>query len=424
MRPRATLAVRRALLATCDRGPSDPGLLPDHALAVSGSKVAWIGPDAGLEEAADLSDARVVDARGRLVTPGLVDSHTHLVFGDGGEREAEFARLVAGASYEAIAREGGGILATARATAAASDEALLWGAAARARRLLASGVTTVEVKSGYGLSVEGELRLLRVVRELARALAGEMTVVPTLLAAHALPPAHGSDRQRWLDLVLEELLPAAAEERLAAFCDAFVAPTAFSLDEARRVLAAAQERGLPSRLHADQLGPDGAAALAAELRAASADHLEHVDAAGIEALARSGTVAGLLPTSTLFARVRPFAPGRRLLDAGAQVALATNVNPGTAMSENVGLTLSLACLENGLTPGEALVAFTRGGARALRLSDAGRLACGEGADLVVWGARSPAHLAWHMGVNHALLVVKSGRVVHQAEAWTAADCAS
>ena len=423
-RPRATLAIRRALVATCDRGPSDAGLLEDHAVAIDGRLVAWIGPDAELEEAADLEGARQVDARGRLVSPGLVDCHTHLVFGDDGSREEEFARLAAGERYEDVARAGGGILATARATRAAGDEELVWSAVSRARRLLAGGVTTVEVKSGYGLSVDGELRLLRVIREVARALSGEMTVVPTLLAAHALPPEHALDREGWLRRVTEELVPAAASERLAAFCDAFVAPTAFSIEEARRVLEAGKTAGLAPRLHADQLELDGAAGLAAGLGAASADHLEHVDDAGIAALAHAGTVACLLPVSTLFTRGLHYAPGRRLIDAGAAVALSTNVNPGTAMSENVGLSLSLACLECGLTPVEALVAFTQGGARALRLADAGRLRPGQEADLVVWGARSPAHLAWHMGVNHALLVAKAGRVVHQAEAWTAADCAT
>ncbi len=424
LRPVATLVIRRALVATCDRGASDPGLLEDHAIAVEGRLVVWIGPDADLEEATELEGARQVDARGRLVTPGLVDCHTHLVFGDDGSRAEEFARLAAGESYESLAQAGGGILATARATRAAGDEDLIWGAVARARRLLARGVTTVEVKSGYGLSVAEELRLLRVIREVARALAGEMTVVPTLLAAHTIPPDCAGGREGWLRRATEELIPVAAGERLAAFCDAFVAPTAFSIEEARHVLAAGKAFGLVPRLHADQLRCDGAAALAAEMGASSADHLEHVDDAGIGALARTGTVGGLLPVSTLFTRGRRYAPGRRLLDSGAAVALSTNLNPGTAMSENVGLTLSLACLECGLTPAEALVGFTAGGAQALRLADAGRLLVGQDADLVVWGARSPAHLAWHLGVNHALLVAKAGRVVHQAEGWTAADCAA
>jgi len=393
----ADLVVRRARVATCDRGASDPGYLEDHAVAVAGDAIAWIGPDARVEEEVDLAGARAIDARGRLVTPGLVDAHTHLVFGDDGARAAEFASLAAGRSYEEIARAGGGILATARATRAADDEALLWAAAARARRLLAWGVTTVEVKSGYGLEVEAEVRLLRVVRELARALRGEMTVVPTLLAAHAAPEEAQGGREGWIRRACDALVPAVAAEGLAAFCDAFVAPTAFTAAEARRVLEAGRAHGLVPRLHADQLGDGGAAALAAELGA-------------------------LLPASTLLARGTRYAPGRRLLDAGVRVALATNVNPGTSMSENVGLTLSLACVALGLTPDEALVAFTDGGARALRLADVGRIAPGAGADLVVWGARGADHLCWHAGVSHALLVVKAGRVVHQAEAWTAADC--
>jgi imidazolonepropionase len=421
--PPPTLAVRRASLATCDAGVSDAGLQSDAALVVRGGEVCWIGPDAEVESRFDLSSTLQVDARGRLVTPGLVDSHTHLLFGDRGEREAEFAELSAGVPYAEIARRGGGILATARATRAASDEELIWGAVARARRLLSQGVTTVEVKSGYGLSVAEELRMLRLVREMARSLAGEMTVVPTLLALHAVPPEFGGDRAAWVREVLGELLPVTARERLAAFCDVFVAPTAFRLEDARRVLLAGRDLGLVPRLHADQLSEDGAALLAAEVGASSADHLEHVSDAGIAAMARSGVVAGLLPTSTLLARVRPFAPGRRLVDAGVAIALATNVNPGTGMSENVGLTLSLACLEGGLTPAEALVAATAGGARALRLADVGRLAPGMAADLVLWGARTPAHLAWHAAVNHTLLVMKGGRVVHQAEGWSVADCA-
>ena len=418
-----TLAVRRASLATCDGGVSDAGILADAALVIRDGEVCWIGPDAEVASRFDLSSTLQIDARGRLVTPGLVDAHTHLLFGDRGEREAEFAELAAGLPYAEIARRGGGILATARATRAATDEELIWGAVARARRLLAQGVTTVEVKSGYGLSVAEELRMLRLVREVARSLAGEMTVVPTLLALHAVPPELGGDRAAWVRQVVEELLPAVAGERLAAFCDVFVAPTAFGVEDARRVLLAGRALGLVPRLHADQLSDDGAALLAAEVGASSADHLEHVNDAGIAAMARAGVVAGLLPTSTLLARVRPFAPGRRLVDAGVAVALATNVNPGTGMSENVGLTLSLACLEGGLTPAEALVAATAGGARALRLADVGRLAPGMAADLVLWGAVSPAHLAWHTAVNHALLVVRGGRVVHQAEGWAAANCA-
>lgn len=423
-RLQSTLVVRRALLATCDRGPSDPGLLPEAAVAVDDRLVGWIGPDAAVEEAVDLSEARQIDAGGRLVTPGLVDAHTHLLFGDAGEREKEFAERCRGRSYLETARAGGGIAATVQATRASSDGALLAAALTRARRLLAQGVTTVEVKSGYGLSVAQELRLLRIVQELASSLFGQMTVAPTLLAAHAIPTEFAGDREGWVRAICQEIVPAVARERLAFFCDAFAEEGAFTLDEARRVLRAGATHGLVPRLHADQLTAGGGARLAAELGCASADHLEHVDDQGIAALARAGVTACLLPISTLFAGGERQAPGRRLLDAGVPVALATNVNPGTAMSENAALAISLACLKLGLTPGEALVAFTAGGARALRLADAGRVARGLEADLVVWGCRSVEHLAWHMAVPHALLVVKRGRVVHQADPRTAADCAA
>jgi len=419
---RATLAVRRALVATCDRASPGPALLPDHAVAIDGGVVAWIGPDPELPTAVDLSSTEVVDADGRLLTPGLVDSHTHLVFGDDGERAEEFGALASGRTYAEIARAGGGIRATMRATRAAPDEELLRTALARARRLLSWGVTTVEVKSGYGESVREELRLLRVVRELGRALAGQVDVVATALPLHAVPT--GRDREGWVREVIEVLLPAVARDRLAEGCDAFVSSTAFGVDEARRVLLAARDLGLVPRLHADQLADDRAAELAAEVGASSADHLEHVSQAGIAALARGGVVAGLLPASTLLLRGSTFAPGRRLVDAGVAVALATNANPGSAMTENLGLSLSLACLENGLTPGEALWAASRGGARALRRDAAGRIAAGAPADLVLWGARSPAHLCWHAAVNHVLQVVKSGRVVHRAGPPAAADCAA
>ena len=418
---RATLVVRRARVATCEGAVNDPCLRDDHAVAVEDGRVRWIGPDPVLASSVDVSGARVVDAGGRLVTPGLVDFHTHLVFGDDGSRAEEFAALAAGRSYAGIARAGGGIRATMRATRAASDAELLRSARIRARRLLAWGVTTLEVKSGYGESVEEELRLLRVIRELGRAAAGEQDVVATALPLHALPS--GRDREDWIREVVAVLLPAVAREGLARSCDAFVATTAFSVDEARRVLSVARGLGLLPRLHADQLSDDRAALLAAEVGAASADHLEHVGDAGIAALAGAGVVAGLLPTSTLLLRGRAWAPGRRLVEGGVAVALGSNANPGSAMSENLGLALSLSCLENGLTPGEAIWAATRGGARALRLPDAGRLAAGAPADLVLWGATSPAHLCWHAAVSHALLVVKGGRVVHEAAEPAAADCA-
>lgn len=418
LRPKATLAFRNAVLATCDRGPSDAGLVPGGAVAVEDRRIAWVGRDRELDAAVDLSGAHVVDARGGLLTPGLVDSHTHLVFA--GERAGEFALRCAGKSYLDVALFGGGIAATARATQAASDAALVEGATRRARRLLAQGVTTLEAKCGYGLLVQDELRLLRVLHEIAHVLWREVTVVPTFLV-HSVPPERSEDRAGFVREACE-VLGAIASERLAVSCDVFVEDGALGIDEARRILAEATRRGLVPRLHADHLTPLGGARLAAEEGCASADHLEHVDDAGIEALARAGVVAGLLPLSTLFLGSERYAPARRLAAAGVPLALASNLNPGSAMSENVGLVLSIACLKLGLSPVEALVAFTAGGARSLRRCDLGRLAPGCEADLVLWGCASVEHLAWHMAVNHALAVVKRGRIVHEAPPAAAVDC--
>jgi imidazolonepropionase len=419
LRPKATLAIRNALVATCDRGPSDAGLVPAGAVAIDDLRIVWVGRDRDLDGAVELADARVLDARGALVTPGLVDSHTHLVFA--GDRAGEFALRCAGRSYLETALSGGGIAVTTRATAATGDAALLGAATARARRLLAQGVTTVEVKSGYGLTVAEELRLLRVIQELAHAVWPVQTIVPTFLA-HAVPPEREEDRAAFVEELCAELLPRVARERLAVSCDVFLEEGAFDAAEARRILEAAARRGLVPRIHADQLTASGGATLAAETGCASADHLELVDDGGISAMARARVVAGLLPLSTLARGSERYAPARRLVDAGVPLALASNLNPGSAMSENVALVLSLACLKLGLSPCEALIAFTAGGARSLRRADLGRLAPGCEADLVLWGCDSVEHLAWHMAVNHAVAVVKRGRVVHQALPGAAVDC--
>ena len=300
-------------------------------------RIAWVGPERGLQAAVDAEGARVIDARGGLVTPGLVDAHTHLVFA--GERAGEFALRCSGKSYLSVALSGGGIAATTRATRAASDATLLESAMVRARRLLAQGVTTVEVKSGYGLSTDDELRLLRVIQDLAHALWAEVTIVPTLLA-HAVPPERGGDRDAYVRELCEVLVPQAAREKLAEHVDAFAEEGAFTPDEARRILAAGARHGLVPHLHADQLTPCGGARLAAELSCASADHLEEIDDEGIAALARAEVVAGLLPLSTLFLGSNRYAPARKLLSAGVRIFLATNLNPGSAMSENVGLALA------------------------------------------------------------------------------------
>lgn len=397
---------------TCEgthREPAEQALTPrpGACVGVRDGRVAFIGPEADLPRGAVGPSTEVLDAEGQMVGPGFVDPHTHLVFA--GERSHEFDLRNQGATYLEIAKAGGGIAGTVRATRAASEDELVRLALPRLQRLLHHGVTVAEVKSGYGLNVADELKMLRVVKRLQGLTPVEL--VPTLLCAHAVPPEYAERRGAYVELCAKEILPAVAREGLARFCDIFVEQSAFEKDEARRLLTAAKALGMTPRLHADQLTSGGGAELAAELGAATADHLEHVSDAGIRALADANVTAVLVPTSTLFLRMRPYAPGRKLREAGVNVALGTNVNPGSSMTENLPLVMGLACLENGLTAAEAYWGATRGAALALGLSTNGRLALGDAADVVVFSCSTYRHLPYHLGVNHARTVLKAGRVV-------------
>ena len=377
------------------------GAIPGGAVGITDGRIAWLGTQPPMRGELEL------DARGGFVGPGFVDCHTHVVFA--GDRSLEFEQRCQGQTYLQIAAAGGGIARTVAATRAASDDALVELALPRLEGLLRHGVTTAEVKSGYGLDVESELRMLRVIARL-----GELTpvsLVATVLALHAVPPEFKSDRAGWVKQVIDELLPVVARERLARFNDVFVEQSAFTHDEARQCLEAGRALGLLPRLHVDQLTPNGGAQLAASLGAVTADHLEQISAEGIAALAKAGTVAVLAPTSTLFARARPFAPGRALIDGGVRVALCTNCNPGSSHSENVALALGLACVENGLTPAEAYLGFTRHGADAIADPALGRLQLGGPADLAVFEPSSYRELAYHFAMNGVAHVVKAGRVV-------------
>jgi imidazolonepropionase len=377
------------------------------AVGIASGQIEYLGPEASLPAGAVSSTTEVIDALGGFVGPGFVDPHTHLVFA--GERSREFELRNQGATYLEIAQAGGGIMNTVRATRAASVDELVALALPRLTRMLAQGVTTAEVKSGYGLNLADELKMLEAVRRLGKEQA--LSLWPTLLCAHAIPEEHKADRARYVELCEKEILPQVAAQGLAKSFDIFIEAAAFTLEEGRRLLTAAKKTGLDVRVHADQLSAIGASELAAELGARSADHLERITEAGIAALARAGVSAVLVPISTLFLKVRPYAPGRKLRDAGINVALGTNVNPGSAMSENLPLTLGLACLENGLTAAEAYYAVTRGAALALGLADAGQLVAHGPADLVVFGCESYRHLPYHLGVNHAKAVVKAGKIV-------------
>ncbi|RKI43784.1 imidazolonepropionase [Corallococcus sp. AB004] len=394
------------------REPAESALTPrpGAGIGVKDGRVAYVGPESGLPKGALTDATEIIDAEGGFVGPGFVDPHTHLVFA--GERSAEFDLRNQGATYLEIAKAGGGIANTVSATRAASEEELATLALPRLERLLSQGVTTAEVKSGYGLNLADELKMLRAVRRLSAQ--SPLELVPTLLCAHSVPPEYKDRRAEYLDLCINEILPAVAREGLARFCDVFTEDSAFTVEESRRLLNAGKALGLTPRLHADQLTACGASALAAEVGAASADHLEQVTDEGIRALAAANVTAVLVPTSTLFLRMRPYAPGRKLRDAGVNVALGSNVNPGSSMTENLALVLGLACLENGLSAAEAYWAATRGAAQCLGLQRQGRLAVGDAGDLVVFACRSYRHLPYHLGISHARVVVKGGRVVFRA----------
>lgn len=396
-----------AHLATMEPGAGPYGAVRDGALGVEDGRIAWVGPRSELPGPADELASELRSAGGGWITPGLVDCHTHLVFA--GDRSEEFERRLRGESYRQIAESGGGILATVRATRAASEDALVTAAASRLHALLHEGVTTVEVKSGYGLETGTELRMLRAARRLAEP--GVVDVHATLLAAHAVPPEYEGRRDAYVDLVVDEMIPAAAEAGLADAVDAFLEEIAFSADEVERIFRAAARRDLSVRLHADQLSDGGGGALAARHGALSADHLEHVSEEGVEAMARAGTVAVLLPGAYHTLGEGPPPPVDSFRRRGVPMALATDANPGSSPLLSPLLALNLACLLFGMTPEEALAGVTRHGARALGVgADRGTLTRGKRADLAVWDVNRPAELAYWMGANPLREAVKDGVV--------------
>ena len=394
-----------AQLATCraDGGQGDIHPIPDAAMVWDDDGViGWIGPERELP--AEYRRAERLDAGGRLVIPGLVDCHTHLAFA--GWRADEFAQRVRGASYLDIARAGGGIMATVRQTRAASEQDLTARAACFLEQMLALGVTTVECKSGYGLDVDSELKLLRVYRRLAAQQ--PVRIVPTFLGAHVLPPEYRDNRQAYVDLLLHEMIPAVAREGLAASCDVFVEESAFSIDEARLILQAAQAAGLGARLHADQLTSGGGAELAAELGALSADHLECISDRGIRAIAAAGVVAVSLPLASLYLGQQPM-PARRLVESGVAVAVATDFNPGSAPSYHLPLALTLACTLQRMTPGESLKGATLFAARALGLEAVvGSLEPGKRADFVLIDAADVNHWLYHFRPSASVMTAIGG----------------
>jgi imidazolonepropionase len=410
------LLVRRARLATMTPGApygEAPGVGPCGAsgarlgaLAVEGGRIAWLGADADLPAGAA---ARLeLDAEGRLLTPGLVDAHTHLVHA--GSRAVEWGERLAGATYEEVAARGGGILSTVRATRAAGFERLLAESRPRLAALMADGVTTVEVKSGYGLDLETEARMLEVARALGERL--PVTVRTTFLGAHSVPPEFAGRADAYVEELTGRILPAVAARGLADAVDAYCEPHAFSLAQVERLFDAAARHGLPVKLHAEQRSDSGGAALVAARRGLSADHLEHLSPAGVQALAAAGTVAVLLPGAYLHLRETRPPPVAALRAAGVPLAVATDLNPGTSPLGSLTLAMNLACTLLGLDPAEALAGTTRVGARALGLHDRGALAAGLRADLALWSLEHPAELVGRLALPALATRVVAGAVHH------------
>jgi len=399
-----------AQLATCraEGRQGDIHAIADAAMVWEGTTLRWTGPRRDLP--AEFRAAERLDAEGGLVVPGLVDCHTHLAFG--GWRTDEFTRRIQGASYQDIARAGGGIARTVRLTREAGPDVLYQRARGFVREMTPLGVTTIECKSGYGLDREHELELLRVYRRLAES--EPVAIVPTFLGAHVVPPEYRERREAYVALLLDELIPAIAAERLAACCDVFVEDSAFTVEEARRILLAGRAAGMAPRLHADQLSSCGGAELAAELGALSADHLEHVSDRGIAAMAEAGVVAVSLPIASLYLGQPPM-PARRLIAAGVGVAVATDFNPGSAPSYHLPLAMTLACTLQRMTPAESLKGATYFAAKALGLERrVGSLERGKAADFVVINAPDVENWLYHFRPNACRLTAIGGQVVWRA----------
>ena len=380
-------------IATMREGGTAFGAIDDGALLIRDGRIAFVGARKDLPSDSAKGAKQTDRLGGRWVTPGLVDCHTHIVFG--GNRVADFEARLKGESYEDIARRGGGIATTVRATRAASEAELIEAATPLLEEMRRNGLTTVEIKSGYGLDRETESRMLSAAKELGRKQG--IRVRTTYLGLHALPPEFANKRAAYVELVVNDVLPALAEAKLIDAVDAFLEKIAFTADEVETFFRAAKKLGLPVKLHADQLGNGGGAALAAEFQALSADHIEHTDEAGVKALAKAGTVAVLLPAAFLFLRDTHKPPIELLRKHKVAMAVATDCNPGSSPTVSPLIAMHLACVLFGLTPEEALAGMTRNGAHALGLDDVGTLEAGKAADLAVWNVDQPAELAYWLG---------------------------
>ncbi len=398
-----------ARIATMDPAKIGLGIIENAAIhADENGIITWLGNADGLPG----DPGPVFDARNCLITPGLIDCHTHLVWG--GDRADEFEMRLAGRSYVDISAAGGGIVSTVRATRAATSENLVALAAKRAASLMAEGVTTIEVKSGYGLDLETELKQLRAARALSSAVGGNLNVMTTFLGAHALPPEANGDKDRYIDLVCREMIPAIAAENLADAVDVFMEGIAFSAEQTARVFDAAKAHRLPVKLHADQLSNLGGAALAARYGALSADHLEYTDEAGANAMAKAGTVAVILPGAFYYLRETRKPPIEFFRKHGVAMAVASDANPGSSPILSLRLAMNMACILFGLTVEESILGVTRHAAEALGRSDIGVLTVGAKCDLAIWESKSPASLIYELGRSPLVSRVYRGVAVGSA----------
>ncbi len=390
-------------------GMQDLGVIENGAIAIRDGLVQAVGP-AG-EILASHTAPEVISAKGNVVLPGFVDSHTHPVFVH--TREDEFAMRLAGKSYVEISQAGGGIRSTLESTRDADEELLFELARKRILRMIALGTTTLEAKSGYGLDTPSELKQLKVIGRLAKEL--PITIVPTFMGAHEYPGEYRNDHPGYIDLLCNEMIPAAAEQGIAVFCDIFTEAHVFSIEESRRILSRAKEFGFKLKMHADEIQPIGGAELAAELGCVSADHLGAASDAGIQALKEAGVIPVLLPATLFSLRSKTYARGRTMIDRGLPVAIATDYNPGSCNCDSMPLTISLTCLQMGLSPAESICAATLNAAHALDMADlVGSLEPGKQADFTIWEIPAPNFIPYHLGSSHILAVYARGKLIHQA----------
>ena len=384
------------------------GIIINGAISVKKGKIFWVGKTAELQKEFVLGEGgREIDATGKVVLPGLIDSHTHLIFA--GSREHEFEQRIQGLSYLEIAERGGGILSTVEATRKASFEELFILGKKRLNRMLSKGVTTIEAKSGYGLSPQDESKILKVMKALQRS--HPVDIVPTFLGAHTVPKEFKDDRDRYVDLLTEEMIPQVAEEQLAEFCDVFCEEKAFNLEESKRILETGKRCGLKPKIHADQLSSGGGADLAAEVGAYSADHLEYVSQTGIERMAEKKVAAVLLPGASFFLSMKKLPPVREMIQRGLAVSLATDLNPGSSMTESLPLMMTMGCTLYRMTPKEVIQATTIHAAKSVgREKEIGSLEVGKKADILILDIPNYKYLPYHFGVDHVECVIKAGKI--------------